>query len=331
MKLFKFFMQWSNSKCTNNSLLKGRAVKPSVTIFYALIITLSSILVTHEGYASALELSTNGIEPSSAGYNQGYVDLSSGLHMYYEIHGQGKPVILLHGGFMDTASWGATLTELAKSRQVIAFDLEGHGHTSDLNRPLTWAQMAIDVDDAVKLLGYKKVDVIGFSLGGVIALRMAMNDPNLVRKIVPISAIYDDNGYYPAIGEHWPELSLKDFEDSEQKAEYLHVAPEPEHWPVFFEKMRTQLVNFKGWSKQEISTIQSPALIIAGDNDAVRLDYQMDLYRMLGGDKAMGGFSPLKSELAILPNTTHFDIYQKAELLAALINPFLDRDITEQN
>jgi pimeloyl-ACP methyl ester carboxylesterase len=255
----------------------------------------------------------------------GYVNVG-GLHMYYEIHGAvhgaGKPLVLLHGGFGDIPSWDPTLTALAQSREVIAFELEGHGRTNDLDRPLSWEQMTDDVAAAVKKLDFDQVDVMGYSLGGVIALRMGVKYQSLVRKLVVISGIYSPAGYYPAINANWP--TVQTLAGTPMEKEYAQHALNPSRWPIFVGKMDQALKDFKGWPESEVRSIKAPTLLVFGDNDAVQPEYEVQLFRMLGGDRAMGGFSPLVNQMAVLPNTTHFSIFVRADLLIPIVNPFLD-------
>lgn len=329
MKLIHSFIMENSSKLMDSRktyLQKFARIINLLRNAFVLLLTVS-VFFTDMAYADTSKVTNDISNASDTVQNStlvkhGYVHLQNGLHMYYEIHGKGAPLVLLHGGFMDIASWGPTLSKLAETRQVIAFDLEGHGRTADLDRPLSWNQMADDVATAITKLGYKRVDVMGYSLGGVITLRMGMKYPALVRKLIPISAIYSDHGYYPAITSHWP--NVEDFKGSEQEQEYIHVAPNPSHWPVFFGKMRQELINFKGWSKEDVSSIKAPTLIIFGDNDAVLPEHELELFKLLGGNQASGGFTPLRSQLAMLPNTTHFDIYLKANQLSDIIEPFLN-------
>lgn len=255
----------------------------------------------------------------------GYVNVG-GLKMYYEIHGTihgaDKPLVLLHGGGGNIPNWGPTLPALAKSREVIAFELEGHGRTVDLDRPMSFDQMTDDVAAAVRKLGFDKVDVMGYSLGGTIALRMGMKYPLLVRKLVVISGEYSNDGQYPPTTTTKP--AVQNLGKSQEEKDYDRLAPDPSRWPIFSAKLFQAFMGFKGWPESEVRSIKAPALIIFSDNDVIRPEYEVQLFKMLGGDKASGGASPLVSQMAVLPNTTHYTEYTKADLLIPIINPFLD-------
>lgn len=172
---------------------------------------------------------------------------------------------------------------------------------------------------AVKKLGFDQVDVMGYSLGGLIVLRMGVKYPSIVRKLVVISGLYSPAGYYPAINAHWP--TIQDLVGSPMEKEY---AQHPSRWPIFVVKMDQALKDFKGWPESEVRLIKAPTMIVFGDNDGVRPEYEVQLFRMLGGDKAMGGFSPLVNQMAVLSSTTHLSIFIRAGLLVPLVNPFLD-------
>jgi pimeloyl-ACP methyl ester carboxylesterase len=262
--------------------------------------------------------------PGSTSVKSGYIAVGA-LNMYYEIHGHGAgvPLVLLHDGFGDIPSWGPTLDALAQSREVIAFEMEGHGRTLDLDRPLNFDQITEDVAAGVRKLGYERVDVMGYSLGGLVALRMGMRYPSLVRKLVVVSGLYSPDGYYPAIRANWP--TVQTLAGTPMQKEYARIAPNPSRWPVFVDKLREALIDFKGWPESEVRSIKAPALIVFGDNDAVRPEYEVQLFRMLGGDKASGGFGgPLVSQMAVLADTTHFSILVRADLLVPIVNSFLD-------
>jgi len=302
-------------------LNRCRGVVMSLLAFLFLVGSTGHALAAPEIAQAAPAAMAIGTLPPSTLVKSGYVAVG-GLKTYYEIHGAGRPLVLLHGGFGNIPSWGPTLSALAQSRQVIAFEMEGHGRTLDLDRPLSWEQISDDVAAAVRKLGYEQVDVMGYSLGGVIALRMGMKYPSLVRKLVVVSGVYSNDGYYPAIRAHFP--TVKDLAGSPMEKDYARLAPDPSRWPIVADKLRQALIDFKGWPEAEVRTIKAPALIVIGDNDAIRPEYEMQLFRMLGGDKASGGFGPLASQMAVLPNTTHFSILVRADLLVPIINPFLD-------
>jgi pimeloyl-ACP methyl ester carboxylesterase len=300
---------------------RANALVPWRALIFLVALAVATLAVQNIAHAA----SSATVAGDSTLVKSGYVDVG-GLHMYYEIHGAvhgvDKPLVLLHGGFGNIPSWGPTLTALAQSREVIAFELEGHGRTADLNRPLSWEQMTDDVAAAVRKLGFDQVDVMGYSLGGVMALRMGVKYPSLVRKLVVVSGLYSPAGYYPAINANWP--TVQTLAGTPMEREYAQHALNPSQWPIFVGKMDQALKDFKGWPESEVRSIKAPTLLVFGDNDAVRPEYELQLFRMLGGDKAMGGFTPLVNQMAVFPNTTHFSIFVRADLLVPIINPFLD-------
>src|SRR5258705_11800555 len=154
------------------------------------------------------------------------------LKMYYEIHGTGRPLVLLHGAFMSATIYPA----LAESSQVIAVDLQGHGRTADIDRPLTFEQMADDVATLLKRLGLENVDIFGYSVGGTVALQIAIRHPKLVRKLVLASAIYALDGYQPVVADGLRHLTAETMPPAMREA-YAKVAPRPEDWPRLVAKM----------------------------------------------------------------------------------------------
>jgi pimeloyl-ACP methyl ester carboxylesterase len=260
-----------------------------------------------------------------------YADID-GLRLYYEIHGEPRPnqrpLLLLHGGMMSAASLGSLLPALAQTRRVIAVDLEGHGHTADLDRPLSANQMAHDIAVLIERLDAQPADVCGFSLGGLTALRLAMIRPDLVHKLVLISVVYNNDGYYPATKEGWPNFSSAAFVGSPFEREYAEQAPDPSHWPDFITKMGQALMSFPGWAPAEIQVITAPALLILGDADLVRPEHAVELFHLLGGALPDGGMAGVPaSRMAMLPATTHFTILSRTDLLLPIILPFLDEDM----
>jgi pimeloyl-ACP methyl ester carboxylesterase len=258
----------------------------------------------------------------------GYAPVN-GLSMYYELHGEGPPLLLLHGAYMTIDLMGQIVAGLAESRQVIAVELQGHGRTADIDRPLTYEQMA---DDAAALLGHLGVgpaDIVGYSLGGGVALQLAIRHAAVVRKMVVASASYTSDGVHSAALEMFPSISVEMFAGSPMEESYLRLAPNPRDFPKLVDKLKQLDTTPFSWSPDDIRGIVAPTLIIVGDSDAIRLEHAVELFGLLGGG-VMGDLTGLpKSQLAVLPATTHFmppgfGLLDRADWLLAMIPPFLD-------
>ena len=214
--------------------------------------------------------------------NKGSYAQVHGLKMYYEIHGTGKPLVLLPGGVMTISMMGHILLSLAKTRQVIAVELQAHGHTADIDRPLTYEHMADDIAALIKHLGLEHTDAFGFSMGSGVALQTAIRHPEVVRKLVVASVASKRDGVYPEI--HALEASfnpdaafLSQFHEA-----YVSVAPKPQDWPRLVDKMRSLLAEDYDWA-QDVAAIQAPTLIVVGDADTVRPAHAVELFGLLGG------------------------------------------------
>ena len=261
---------------------------------------------------------------TSTSAQTGYVPVN-GLNMYYEIHGTGQPLVLLHGAFSAIGtSFGALLPELAKTRQVVAFELQGHGRTADIDRPLSLEQMADDTAAALQHLGIARADIFGYSMGAAVALHVAIRHPQVVRKLVLASVTYNMSGIHPGtmegLGEMKPEMMI----GSPWHDEYLRVAPDPDHFAAFFAKKTQMDRAIKDIPAETIAAIKAPILIVIGDSDLVRPEHAVEMFRLLGGG-VFGDMAPMPpSQLAILPGTTHVTLVGRAELLLAIIPPFLD-------
>jgi len=254
------------------------------------------------------------------------------LSMYYEIHGTGTPLVLLHGGLMTIEALVPLLPALAQSHSVIVPELEGHGRTADLDRPLSYEQMAEDVAVLLEQLEIKQADFIGYSLGGTVALQIAMRHPDLVHKLVVVSAPYSQEGYYPSVIAGWPDLSAEAFAGTAVEQAYFQTAPDPEHWPVFLEKVKHALMSFKGWPASDIQVIKAPTLIILGDDDVMRPEHAVEMFHLLGGARVEGSMTKVpRSQLAVLPGTTHFNILYRLELLLPVITPFLEEQMPTED
>ena len=261
----------------------------------------------------------------------GYVTVNE-LKMYYEIHGEGQPLVLLHGAFSAIGtSFGKILPGLAKTHQVIAFELQGHGRTADIDRPLTLEGMAEDVAAALPQLGIEQADVLGYSSGGSAALHFAMQHPEMLRKLVLISVSYTLGGIHPGLMEGIGEMKPEMMYGSPWHEEYMQLAPRPEDFTRLFEKKTQMDRQIKDFSEEAIREIKTPTLLIIGDSDLIRPEHAVEMFRLLGG--GVFGDTPAgmpNSQLAILPGTSHVTIVDRADWLVSMINSFLDAPVKNQ-
>ena len=258
----------------------------------------------------------------------------NGLNIYYEIHGSGQPLVLLHGAYMTIDLMGEIVPALAGSRQVIAVELQGHGHTADIDRSLSYELMADDIAALIEHLALEKADLFGYSMGGGVALQVAIRHPEVVRKLVVASASYTSEGMHPGLLEMIPTLTPEAFAGSPIEEAYLRSAPNPDDFPTLVAKMKRLDMEPFAWPAEDIGGIAAPTLLIVGDSDAIRLEHAVELFRLLGGG-VMGDLAGLpKSQLAVLPGTTHFvpagsGVLERANWLQSMIVPFLDAPVPE--
>jgi len=249
-------------------------------------------------------------------FQSGYAPVND-LKIYYEVHGSdthgNPPLVLLHGGGSTIeTSFGKILPALAKDRQVIALEQQGHGHTADIDRPFTFEQSA---EDTVALLQYLKIgkaDFMGYSNGGHIALEIALRHPEVVRKLIIESSMFSREGSDPAFWESFKHAKLEDMPQELREA-YLKVAPHPEDLPTFFAKSVQRMRDFKGWTPQEIQSIKAPVLVIMGDRDVASPEHAVQMFRLFP-----------KAQLAIVPDTDHMMIVKRSDWLVPMIKAFLD-------
>jgi pimeloyl-ACP methyl ester carboxylesterase len=240
----------------------------------------------------------------------------NGIDLYHEVHGTGRPLVVLHGGVMNAETcFGAMIPRLAEAHQVIAIDLQGHGHTADTDRPVTLANFAADVVGLLDHLGIDQADLFGFSLGSLVSIEMAVTYPARVGRLVLASGHIRADGYHPEIQdpEQTSPLLPTEADFEAMRVAYEAVAPDPEHFFPFMEKMQPVVSDFEGWSDAAIGGTGGPTLLIVGDKDFVRLEHaalMLDLFP--------------DAQLAVLPATTHVQVIQRTDALLALIEPFLD-------
>jgi pimeloyl-ACP methyl ester carboxylesterase len=257
------------------------------------------------------------------------------LKMYYEIHGSGRPLVLLHGAYMTIDMMGPLVRGLAQTRQVIAVEQQGHGHTADVDRPLTYEQMA---DDTAALMGHLEIDnadIVGYSMGGAAALQLAIRHPALVRKLVLASSGFTSDSMHPAALEMFPSITPELFAGSPIEEAYLRTAPNPGDFPKLVEKLTQLDTTPFAWPEQDIRAIPAPTLIVLGDSDGIRLEHAVELFKLRGGG-VMGDLSGMPdSQLAVLPGTSHFvppgsGLLDRAEWLLAMIPPFLEAPMPDR-
>lgn len=254
----------------------------------------------------------------------GYAPVN-GLKMYYEIHGEGKPIVLLHGAFNSiNTAFSMLIPELSKTRKVIAVELQGHGRTNDIERPFSFENFADDVAALMKYLKIDTADIFGYSMGGGTAWQVAIRHPQLVRKLIIASAVYKYEGWTPETRAILPMLTPQMFEATPIKTDYDKLAPDPKHWTDFINKMKKFVTTSYDFTAEKIKAIKSPTLIISGDGDGVLPEHAVEMFRLRNG-KYMVDFGPApKTQLAIFPGTSHIFVMMHTDWLLSMMTPFLD-------
>jgi pimeloyl-ACP methyl ester carboxylesterase len=294
---------------------------------------------TKEGYVSHT-VGGGGYErepPRACGEQKGermnatkgdYAEVNS-LRMYYEVHGEGRPLILLHGAYMTVDAMGSILPGLAESRRVIIPEMQAHGRTADIDRHITYEGMADDVAALIRHLDLDYPDVFGFSMGGGVALQLAIRHPGSVRRLVVASASFTSDGMQPELHEMIPTITPEMFAGSPMEAAYQELAPNPEDFPTLVEKLKRLDMTPFAWPAEDVKGIEAPTMIVVGDADVVRLEHAVEMFRLLGGG-AMGDLSGFSGhQLVVLPGTAHFippgsGVMDRTEWLLAMVPPFLD-------
>src|SRR5687768_15568506 len=255
----------------------------------------------------------------------GYAPVN-GLEMYYEVHGKGDPVILLHGSFMTiTNNWTAMIPRLSKSRQVIAVEMQGHGRTADINRAFSYDTLADDIAALLDYLKLKQADVLGYSMGGGVAMQVAIRHPAKVRRVVSMSAVFRHDGWVREAVEMFPQMDPGTFKGSPIEIEYKRLSPTPDQFDTFVRRVIQMDIKPYDFGAGKLKATKTPFLFIHGDADGVRLDHIAEMFR-LKGDEIFGDMRPRsESRLAILPNTTHITLMDKLDVVVPMVDDFLDR------
>ncbi len=251
----------------------------------------------------------------------------NGINLYYESSGSGQPVILLHGGLGSTEMFAAIAPALAQTHQVIAVDLQGHGRTADIDRPMTYEAMADDIAALIGALGLEQVDIMGYSLGGGVALQTAIRHPEVVRKLVLVSTPFRQDGWYPEVLQGMATMNAGAAEfmlETPMYELYNRVAPNLDKWPALLDKLGALLSQPYDWTA-DVDALDIPALIVVGDADSVKPTHAVEMYALFGGGLADGGMAGVPaSQFGIIPNTVHWNILFRPDLLVPMVTPFLD-------
>jgi pimeloyl-ACP methyl ester carboxylesterase len=253
------------------------------------------------------------IEPRT----DGYVDVN-GVHMYYEVYGEGSPLVLLHGGVMTIdLNFASLIPALAARHMVVAVELQGHGRTADTERPISLAALASDVVGLLDHLGIDRAHVLGHSLGGGVALEMAISHPERVRRVVPMSITVRQDGTHEEIANPSLQATSTRMPTSDDFAEmteaYKRLSPHPEHFEEFLAALSAVATTLEGWSDEQLAGITAPTLLMIGDHDFTTVEHAGLMLGLIPG-----------SQLAVLPGTTHMQITRRADLVLPMLAAFLD-------
>jgi pimeloyl-ACP methyl ester carboxylesterase len=254
-----------------------------------------------------------------------------GGEVRYQIIGDltsGKtPVLVLHGAFMSADAM-KPLTDLLDDRPVIAVDQRGHGRTGDLPGPISYEALADDAAAVLADAGVERADVFGYSMGAGAALQLALRHPERVKHLVLASMTFNEGGALPGFAQQMESLTPEVFAGSAMEAEFRRLSPTPDAFPALVDKIKV-MGRGQNWPADRIRALTSPTFIIIGDHDMVRPEHAVELYRLRGGGDPARASQPFLTEapparLAILPASSHVDVFGDPVLLAAMILPFLD-------
>ena len=256
----------------------------------------------------------------------GYADVN-GLKLYYEVYGSGKPLVLIHGSYMNIPlNWLHIIPMLAKDRKVIVAEMQGHGRTRDTDRELSYEGMADDVSGLLQHLKIDSADILGYSMGGGVAYQFAIRHPKQLRRLVILSGTYAHDGWWPDVEAMYATITADMFKGSPIQKQYDSLGNDPAHFADFVKKVISIDLKPYDWTK-EVKNIQAPIFIALGDADGVRYEHALELFRAKGGGK-MGDMAGLpKSRLAILPGTTHIGMMVNTHLWIPMVTDFLDSDL----
>jgi pimeloyl-ACP methyl ester carboxylesterase len=293
-------------------------------------LVLSGVLLATNGCQTS-KGSTMTTKTTEAAPKSGHI-AANGVNYYYEIHGDGEPLLLLHGGLGSIDMFGPVLPKLAEGRKVIGVDLHGHGRTALGTRDISLIDQGDDMAVILDKLGVGQVDVMGYSLGAGVAFRLAVQHPTAVRRLVLVSGAYSQDGFYPEMLPMQGAVSgamAEMMKDTPMYKSYAAIAPHPEEFPKLLDKMGAYMRKPYNWA-DDVKRLQMPTMLVYGDSDMFTYEHITQFYKLLGGGQKDAGWQRehmAKNRLAILPNLTHYEVFMAPELVTA-VRPFLDGKTT---
>jgi pimeloyl-ACP methyl ester carboxylesterase len=254
----------------------------------------------------------------------GYAPVN-GLQMYYEVHGSGRPLVLLHGNLSTIGvDFGRIIPALARDRQVVGVEQQAHGRTADIDRPLTIQNWADDTVALLRHLGIEQADFFGYSSGSGVALQIAIEHSEAVGKLVLASSSYRLDGLHPGLMDGIQQLQPEHLAGTPFEEDYARVAPNPDDWPRLIEKIKQMETTLPEWTADDIRSITAPTMLVIGDSDIVQPEHAVEMFRLLGGG-VIGDLAGLpRSRLAVLPGTTHITLVQRGDWLSSMVGEFLE-------
>ncbi|WP_172123441.1 alpha/beta hydrolase [Devosia sp. 919] len=245
----------------------------------------------------------------------------NGMRMYYEVSGEGEPIVVLPGAHMNIITMGRIIPLLAEAHKVYALEFQGHGRTNDIDRPITYENLADDVAAFMDAVGLERADIFGYSMGAGAGLQLSIRHPDKVGRLVAASMSYSSEGWQPVFQEMIPQMSLEMFAQFEEQ--WKSLAPNPDGYEAFIDRMIALEHEEFDW-QEGVAALEIPVLLITSDADVTVLEHSVELFRLLGGGIMGDMGQPLpKSRLAVLPATSHTAIITQTDLLMGFIEPFL--------